>query len=106
MEVPGRFHNAVGIDAVMRSDRLLQRRVAVAVVAVDFELLQINRQLAKRKWSHAARCEIEPRAALRLGPMHVIGMLVSHELRRNTNEQSVWLVRGFQQACGRLVQNT
>src|SRR6476646_1004307 len=62
----------------MRGDRSLQRRVAVAIVAVDFEFLQINRQLAKRKWSHAARCEIEPRAALRLGPMHVIGMLMSH----------------------------
>ena len=74
----GRFHHAIGIDAVMRSDRLLQRRVAVAVVTVDFEFLQINWQLAKRKWSHAARCEIEPRTALRLGPMHVIGMLVSH----------------------------
>src|SRR5580765_2757394 len=74
----GRFHDAVGIDAVMRGDRLLQRRVAVAVVTVDFELLQINRQLAKRKWSHVARCEIEPRRSLRLGPMHVIGMLVSH----------------------------
>ena len=47
----GRFDDAVGIDAVMRSDRLLQRRIAVAVVAVDFELLQINRQLAKRKWT-------------------------------------------------------
>ena len=75
----GRFHDAVGIDAVVRSDRLLQRRIAVAVVTVDFELLQINRQLAKRKWSDATGCEIEPRTALRLGPMHVIGMLVSHE---------------------------
>ena len=63
---------------MVRSDRLLQRGVAIAVVTIDFEFLQINRQLAKRKWSHAARCEIEPRTALRLGPMHVIGMLVSH----------------------------
>ena len=30
--------------------------------------------------SHAARCEIKSRTALRLGPMHVIGMLVFHEL--------------------------
>ena len=78
----GGFDNAFGIDAVMRSDRLLQRRVAVAVVAVNLEVLQINRQLAKRKWSHAARCEIKSRTALRLRPMHVIGMLVSHTRAR------------------------
>ena len=35
-------------------------------------------QFSQRKRRHAARCEVEPRAALRLGPMHVIGMLVSH----------------------------
>src|SRR5262244_633421 len=77
----GGFDNAVGTNSMMRCDRLLQRRVAVAVVAVDLEFLQINWQLRKRKWSHAARCEIEPRTALRLGPMHVIGMLVLHESR-------------------------
>ena len=32
-----RFHDALGIDAVMRGDRCLQRRVAVAVVTIDFE---------------------------------------------------------------------
>src|SRR4029077_53220 len=84
----GRFHHAIGSDAVMRSDRLLQRRVAIAVGAIEFEFLQINRQLAKKKWRHAARCEIEPRAALRLGPMHVIGMLVSHELSSVTRRST------------------
>ena len=64
----------------MGGDGLLQWRIAVAVVAVNLEFLQVNRQLAKRKWSHAARCEIKSRAALRLRPLHVIGMLVSHEL--------------------------
>ena len=32
----------------MRGDGLLQRRVAIAVVAVNFELRQVDRQLAKR----------------------------------------------------------
>ena len=76
------FHDAVGIDTVMRGDGLLQLRVAVAVVAVDFEFLKIHWQVAKRKWRHAARCKIEPCAAPRLGPMHVIGLLVSHECVR------------------------
>ena len=44
-----RGDDAVGIDAVMRSDRVLQRHIAVAVVTIDFELVQINRQFAKRK---------------------------------------------------------
>src|SRR5947209_5800124 len=78
----GRFYNAFRIDSVMRSDGLLQRRVPIAVGAIDFELLQIDRQFAKWKWRHAARCEIEPRAALRLRPMHVVRVLVSHELPR------------------------
>src|SRR6516225_5566184 len=68
----------------MRSDRVLQRRVAVAVVTVDFELLQINRQLVQRKRADAARREIEPRTALRFGPMHVIGMPVSHATTRGS----------------------
>src|SRR5206468_6772747 len=75
----GRLYNAFGIDSVVRSDGLLQRRVAIAVVAIDFELLQIDRQFAKWKWRHAARCEIEPHAALRLRPMDVVRVLVSHE---------------------------
>jgi hypothetical protein len=45
----GRFYDAFGINPVLGSDRMLQRRVAVAVLIVDFELLQINRQFAKRK---------------------------------------------------------
>src|SRR5436309_9438955 len=72
------FYDAIRINFVMRSDGLLQRRVAIAVVAVDFELLQIDRQFANWKWRHAARCEIEPRAALRLRPVHVVRVLVSH----------------------------
>ena len=32
----GGFHDAVGNDVVMRGDGFLQRRIAIAVVAVDF----------------------------------------------------------------------
>src|SRR6476620_8471150 len=75
-----RFHNAFGIDTVMCSDRLLQRRIAVSVVAaINFECVQMDWQFTKRKRRYAARGEIEPRAALRFGPIHVIGMLVSHD---------------------------
>src|SRR5258705_13192598 len=73
------LYDTFRINSVMRSDGLLQRRAAIAVVAIDFELLQIDRQFAKWKWRHAARCEIEPRAALRLRPMHVVRVLVTHE---------------------------
>src|SRR5207249_5545372 len=76
------FYDAIRINPVMRSDGLLQGRVAVAIVAVNFQLLQFDWQLAEWKWRHAARCEIEPRAALRLRPMHVVRVLVSHELPR------------------------
>ena len=75
----GRLYNAVGIDSIVRSNRCLQWRVAIAVVAIDFELFQIDRKFAERKRRHAARCEIEPRTALRLRPMHVVRVLVSHE---------------------------
>ena len=78
----GRFHDAVGIDAVVSSNGLLQRRVAVAIVTVNFELREVDWQFAERTRRYAARREIEPCAALRLGPMHVIGMLVSHECVR------------------------
>ena len=72
-----------------RCDGLLQRRIAIAVVAVNFELLQINRQLPKSKMRHTARREIERRAALRLGPMHVVRMLVSHKWKQcSTKEQN------------------
>src|SRR5882724_5730252 len=91
----GRFYNAFRIDSVMRSDGLLQRRVPIAVVAIDFELLQIDRQFAKWKWRHAARCEIEPRATLRLRPMHVVRVLVSHA----TVRKSCRGLRKFSYSC-------
>src|SRR5262245_66357676 len=65
---------------MMCGDRLLQRRIAVAIVAaINFECIQGNWQFTKRKRRYAARGEIEPRTALRFGPIHVIGMLVSHD---------------------------
>ena len=85
----------------MCGDRFLQRRVAVAVVPVDFELLQIHWKFAKRKVRHAARCEIKSRAAQRLRPMHVIGMLVSHDSDGSESgnqeiRKSIWnMVLGF-----------
>src|SRR2546423_11942084 len=84
-----------------RCNGLLQRRIAIAVVAVNFELLQINRQLPKSKMRHTARREIERRAALRLGPVHVIGMLVSHGGDRSESgnqeiRKNIWkMVLGF-----------
>ena len=63
----------------MPSDGLLQRSVAIVVSAIYFQVLQIHRQFMRRKRRHAARGEIEPCAALRLRPMHVVRMLVSHE---------------------------
>src|SRR6478736_651154 len=75
-----RFHNAVGINTVMCGDCFLQRRIAVSVVAaINFECVQMDWQFTKRKRRYAARGEIEPRTALRFGPIHVIGMLVSHD---------------------------
>src|SRR6516165_5455306 len=64
----------------MCGDRLLQRRIAVAIVAaINFECVQMDWQFTKRKRRYAARGEIEPRTALRFGPIHVIGMFVSHD---------------------------
>src|SRR5215467_7127254 len=40
-------------------------------------------QFAERKRRYAARCKVESRMAVRLGPMHVIGMLVSHDRDRS-----------------------
>ena len=60
----------------------LQQCVAITVVAVDFEFFQIYWQFVESKCADAAGGEIEPGAALRLGPMHVVGMLMSHERAR------------------------
>src|SRR5215472_16807954 len=73
------FHDAVGVNFVVRGNGLLQWRIDVVIRAINFERLQIHWQFAKRKWRHTTGCEIEPRATLCLRPMHVIGMLVSHE---------------------------
>src|SRR5439155_24617869 len=78
-----RFHNAVRIDTVMRGDGFLQRRIAVVVVTIDFECLQMDWQFTERKGRYAARSEIESRAALRLGPMHVVRMFVCHKRERS-----------------------
>src|SRR5213075_1489333 len=83
------FHNAVRIDTVMRGDGFLQRRIAVAVVTINFQCIQLNWQFTKRKRRYAAGSEIESRAALRLGPMHIVRMLMCHELVQcNTNNQT------------------
>ena len=78
-----RLDHAFRINAVMFRDSLLQWRIAVVICTINFELLQIHWQFAKRKWRDAAGCKIEPRATLRLGPMHVIGLLVSHDNGRS-----------------------
>ena len=74
-----RFYDAFGINAVVFSDGGLQRRVAVTVLPINFEFRQIHWKFARGKCRHATRCEIESRATLRLRPMHVVRMLVSHE---------------------------
>src|SRR5436309_3438114 len=61
--------------------------MTVAVVAINFECIQLNWQFTKRKWRYAARCEIESRAALRLGPMHVVRMLVCHEQEQSSTKE-------------------
>src|SRR4029077_4064903 len=95
------FYNAFRINSVVSGDSLLQWRIAVAVIAVNFELLQSDWQVAKRKWRHAARCEIETRAAFRLRPMHVVGVLVSHEsVQCNTATLAV-VTGGILSATGR-----
>src|SRR2546426_1138055 len=54
--------------------------MAIPVVAsIDFECLQVNWQFAQRKRRYATRCKIKSRTALCFGPMHVVGVLVSHE---------------------------
>ena len=65
---------------MMCSDCFLQRRIAVAVIAsINFECVKMDWQFTKRKRRYAARGEIEPRTAPRFGPIHVIGMFVSHD---------------------------
>src|SRR2546429_9990206 len=82
------FHNAVRIDTVMRGDGFLQRRIAVVVVTIDFECLQMDWQFTERKGRYAARSEIESRAALRLGPMHVLRMFGGHQRERSLTVKS------------------
>ena len=67
---------------MMFRNRCLERRAAVTVLAIDFEFLQVNWQFLERKCSDTTGGKIEPSAALHLGPMHVIGMLVSHQWAR------------------------
>src|SRR5438874_11229817 len=95
------FHNAVRIDTVMRGDSFLQRRIAVAVVTVHFECLQMDWQFTERKGRYAARCEIESRAALRLGPMHVVRMLVCHERERSLTVKVEKLERSEERRVGK-----
>ena len=76
------LHYTFGINAVVFGDSSLQRCVAVTVLSVNFELPEIHRQFAQRKCGHTARREIEPGAAPCLGPMHVVGVLMSHERAR------------------------
>src|SRR5690348_11812313 len=59
-------------------DRALERPVPVAVVAGDLELRPVQRQLADRAGAHSAGGQVVSGAALGLGPVHVIGMFVSH----------------------------
>src|SRR5260370_13435590 len=83
----GCFDHAFGIDAVAFAYGGLQRRVAVTVVSVNLELGQINRQFTQWKWANTAGRKVEPAATLRLGPVHVFGMLVSHECARRDRFQ-------------------
>ena len=62
--------------------------MAISVVAaVDFECVQFDWQFAERKWRYATCCEIEPRTALRLGPMHVVRVLVRHERKQCSTKE-------------------
>lgn len=75
------LHHAIRVHSVARRDGGLQRRVAVAVVPVDFELRPIDRQPGQRKRAYAAGGQVVAGAALGLGPVHVLRMLVSHRLQ-------------------------
>ena len=57
----------------------LQRRVSVSAVTVDFEPLRLGSGSSRSgNDADAAGGQIESGAALRLGPMHVIGMSLPH----------------------------
>src|SRR5438309_4860731 len=82
-----------------RCDGLLQRRIAIAIGAVNFELLQINRQLPKSKMRHPARRKIVSHTALRLRPVHIIGMLLSHGWRSVARRSTAILAVAPQASC-------
>src|SRR5437016_13376512 len=64
---PGRFHYAFGIDIVVSRNRGLQRRIAVAVVPIDFEFFQVHWQFTEREGSDATGGEIERSEERRVG---------------------------------------
>ena len=78
---PRRRHHAIRVHPVPAGDRAFQRRVAVAVVAIDLERRQLP-QLAERKRAHPAGRQIEPGATLRLRPMHVLRLFMCHRAPR------------------------
>ena len=68
---------AIGVDTIAGCDGPLQRRITVAVVAIDFERGQ-RAEFAEREGSHAAGGQIEAGATLGLRPMHVLRLFPSH----------------------------
>ena len=78
MDVPAADNHTIGIDTALTGDGLLQRRVAIGAVPVNLER-GLDGQFGERERSDAASGEIVARTALGLGPMHVIGMSLSHE---------------------------
>src|SRR5262249_30288677 len=68
------------IDSAFRRDRLLQRRIAVSAVAVDFELVGRDAKLAKWKRTDATGGKVVAGLALQLGPVHVVGRAIFHEV--------------------------
>ena len=74
----GGGHHAVRIDCALIRDGLLQGRVAIGAVAVDFQLFDGDPKLAQWKRTHTAGGEIKSRAAVHFRPVHVIGTSMSH----------------------------
>src|SRR6266436_3585539 len=73
-------YDAIGIYAAFCGDGLLQRRVAVSAVSVDFELIDGDAEFAEREGADAAGGKVVAGLAVKLGPLHVVGVAISHEV--------------------------
>src|SRR4051812_26112769 len=73
----GCVDDAVGINAALFGERLLQRRVAIKTWPAQFQLGERYRQLGERVMNQAAGRQVEARRGLCFGPFNVRRSLYS-----------------------------